>query len=421
MRGIPLGWETDSQTVFGFDKPPHSPGGLITYDGDAPLCTIAPTGSGKGRDFLIPLLLTYPGPLIVIDLKGELSAVAARARIEMGQAVHVLDPFGVTGRETDRLNPFDLFSLEGSLLEPDAEMLTSLLGEGHSSKDPFWSDIVSGLISGLIAYLATCEPPERRNMKALRDLLYNDDTTFNLAVLLDTKGKHMPSYAYAEIAAYLQHADPPTRPSVLATARSYLKAMNTDPVTACMADSTISLRGVVEGLPQTIFITVPPEKLKSHRFLLRAWVAVLLTAVMRRREIPERRTLFVLDEAAQLGTFDPLLTAATLLRGYGVQLISVWQDLAQMKSLYPQDWSSILNNSAVLLAFGFGHYSACREYADVLGLDAGDLMRLDPDEAALSGRGEGTRKVRRLNYLKDEMFRGLADPNPYYRRHAAGR
>ncbi|QEH36474.1 Conjugal transfer protein TraG [Aquisphaera giovannonii] len=418
MRGIPLGWESNSPSVFGFDRPASSSGEIICYDGDAPLCAIAPTGSGKGRDLLIPLLLTYPGPLIVVDLKGELSAVTARARLELGQSVHVLDPFGVTGRESDRLNPFDLFSLEGSMLEPDAEMIASLLGDGHASKDPFWSDTASGLIAGLIAYVATCPPPEPRNMKALRSLLYSDDTTYALAVLLDTKGKAMPSYAYAEISAFLQHADPPTRPSVLATARSYLKAMNTDQVSACLGDSTVSLRGVVEGSPQTVYLTIPPEKLRSHRCLLRAWVAVLLTAVMRRREIPDRRTLFVLDEAAQLGTFDPLLTAATLLRGYGVQLVSVWQDLAQMKSLYPQDWSSILNNSAVLLAFGFGHYSACRDYAEVLGLDAGDLMRLAPDEAALSVRGEGTRKVRRLNYLRDAMFQGLADPNPYYRRHS---
>lgn len=419
--GIHLGWDTGTPSVFGFDKAQPAGNRLISYDGDAPVCVIAPTGSGKGRDFLIPLLLTYSGPLIVIDLKGELSAVTTRARLDMGQAVHILDPFGVTGHVSDRLNPFDLFSLDGSQLEPDAEMLSALFGEGHGSRDPFWSDTAGGLITGLIAYVAGCEPPEKKNMKALRDLLYCDDTDYQLAVLLDTKGKQMPPLAYAEIAAYLQHVDPPTRPSILGTARSFMKATNSDQVSECMGNSSVSLRGVVDGNPQTVFVTIPPEKLKSHRCLLRVWIAVLLTAVMRRKEIPDRRTLFVLDEAAQLGTFDPLLTAATLLRGYGVQLISIWQDLAQLKSNYPSDWSSILNNSAALLSFGFGHFAACREYSEVLGLDAGELMRLGNDEATLSVRGEGTCKVRRLNYLKDELFRGLADPNPYYRRRGTGR
>ena len=34
----------------------------VTYDGDAPLLTCAPTGAGKGRGVLIPKLLSYPGP-----------------------------------------------------------------------------------------------------------------------------------------------------------------------------------------------------------------------------------------------------------------------------------------------------------------------------------------------------------------------
>ena len=46
-------------------------GRLVTYDGEAPLTVIAPTGSGKGRDVLIPMLLTYPGPVIAVDLKAN--------------------------------------------------------------------------------------------------------------------------------------------------------------------------------------------------------------------------------------------------------------------------------------------------------------------------------------------------------------
>lgn len=88
---IPLGHSAGSPNAFGFDKSQPASGELITYDGDSPVCLIAPTGSGKGRDFLIPLLLTYPGAMIVIDLKGELCAVASRRRLDFG-LVHVLDP-----------------------------------------------------------------------------------------------------------------------------------------------------------------------------------------------------------------------------------------------------------------------------------------------------------------------------------------
>jgi hypothetical protein len=52
---IHLGWETGSST-FGFDPPEDAPKTCPnTYDGDAPICVIAPTGAGKGRDFIASL------------------------------------------------------------------------------------------------------------------------------------------------------------------------------------------------------------------------------------------------------------------------------------------------------------------------------------------------------------------------------
>lgn len=183
-----------------------------------------------------------------------------------------------------------MFSLEGSLLEPDAEVLASLLGHGHGSgRDPFWADTASGHVAGVIAYIAACQSSEGRNMKSVRDMLYEDDVDYAIVKLLDEKKASMPPFAYAEMLAYLQHAENQTRPSVLSTARTFLKAINTSQVIECMETSTVSLRDVVSGRPQTIFVTIPPEKLKSHRCLLKVWIAVLLTAVMRRKEIPAQR------------------------------------------------------------------------------------------------------------------------------------
>ena len=417
LKGLLLGRAADGPNSFGFAADASGPpvGSPICYEGDAPTCVIAPTGSGKGRDFLIPNLLTYPGPIIAMDPKGELSAVCGRARRALGQTVHVLDPFGVTGRPGDRLNPFDQFTLPKTMLEPDSEMLASLLGDGHgSAKEPFWPDTASSLIAGLVAYIAACKTRKDQNIQTLRDMLFGDDTSYRLAQLLDDEGKQMPPFAYKAIGAFLEHPESQTRPSVLSTARTFLTAISSDQVAHCLADSTISLSDVMRGTPQSIFITVPPEKLTSHRCLLRLWVGVLLTTVMRRKRVPKQRTLFVLDEAAQLGTFDPLLSATTLLRGFGLQLVMVWQDLAQIKSRYPADWATIVNNSAALLSFGFGHYHAAREYSEVLGLDPGQLASLKPEEAILAMRGDGTRKISRVNYLLEAEFKGMFDPNPYF-------
>src|SRR3546814_1385509 len=68
--------------------------------------------------------------------------------------------------------------------------------------------------------------------------------------------------------------------------------------------SSIDFDAVTRGDPLTIYIVMPPHMLGSHGRLLRLWVGALMTAIMRRRARPEASTLFVLDEAAQLGTFN---------------------------------------------------------------------------------------------------------------------
>ena len=139
----------------------------------------------------------------------------------------------MTGRPSDRLNPFDQFVLPKTMLEPDSEMLASLLGEGHgSTREPFWPDTANSLIAGLVAYIAACKAPKDRNMQTLRNLLLGDQTDYRLAKLLDEEGKKMPPYAYKAIAAFLEHPDTGTRPSVLSTARTFLTAISSDQVCA---------------------------------------------------------------------------------------------------------------------------------------------------------------------------------------------
>ncbi len=422
MERILLGRESAAPSTFGFDvHRPSAAGDLIAYEGEAPITVVAPTGSGKGRDFLIPLLLTHTGPVLVVDLKGELSAVTARRRRKMGHQVAVIDPFGITGKPSDRLDPFELFRLPGSIVECDAEMFAAMLNQGHGSDDdPFWDDTGSSLIAGLIALWSSMPNIGSSGLAFLRDQLFGDDAIYNIAVLLDMFGK-VNEFGYREVAGFLQHPEKETRPCVLAVARTFLRSLTAPQVLACLENPTVTLMDVRDGAPLDIFLTIPPEKVISHAGLLRLIVGTLTTTILRRTEMPEQRTLMIVDEAAQLGReFAPLLTASTLMRGYGLQLVTAWQDLAQMKSRYKADWPTLLNNSGAVLTFGMGHWAAAKDAAEVLGWEPTDLLKLKPDEAVLAVRGEMTRKVRRLNYLKDAMFAGLADENPYHARRNKG-
>jgi type IV secretion system protein VirD4 len=213
--------------------------------------------------------------------------------------------------------------------------------------------------------------------------------------------------------AYLKAPEERTRPCILTTAMTYVKALGSSAVAKAVSSSTFDLLDIVHGAPLTIYIVMPPDKLDSHKSLLRMWISVLLTAVSRRTAIPQRRTLFLLDECAQLGSLPLLKQAITLMRGYGLQMWTFWQDLSQLQQLYPIDWRTMLNNSGVLQLFGFAPLAA-REWSDVLGVGADEVRRVNPEEALLMSDEHGLTRCRRLDYLQDTAFSGLFDANPRF-------
>jgi len=211
--------------------------------------------------------------------------------------------------------------------------------------------------------------------------------------------------------AYLSHPAERTRPSVRSTASTYIKVLGSREVSQTLESSSFKLQDIVAGEPISIYIVIPPEKLESHKALLRLWVNTLLTAVISRRKIPPQRTLFLLDECAQLGSLPALKQAITLLRGYGLQIWSFWQDLSQIRLLYPKDWETILNNSAVLQTFGVTNHLMASEWSKVVNWDSQELHDLHPEDALVMIHGEGCRRCRRPDYLTDQAFADHFDPN----------
>jgi type IV secretion system protein VirD4 len=394
---------------------------VIEYTDDSHLMTIAPTGAGKGRSVIIPNLLTYSGPVIVVDPKGENYNVTSKARAKMGQEIIKLDPFGVTDehddRPTDSFNPFDILPFTKNVSD-EARMLAELvMVERMLSKEPFWENWASLLISGLVLFLAYLEEETskyRRSFIGVRDLLYGDDPTYSLAMLLDTLGKKMEPEAYQNIATILSIKADVTRSGVLASAQQFFTIYGTDAMKRVLETTSFDIKRILRGDPISIYIIIPPSKLVSHRSLFRLWVGALLSLFASRKSIPDMNTLFLIDEAAQLGHLEQLQTAKTLLRGYGLQTWSFWQDFSQIKHLYP-NWETMVNNSAVLQVFGAKNHMVAQEFARIVGAEALEVRRIAPDEQILVINGEEPIRSRKFDYLNDERFAGKFSPNPLYK------
>lgn len=414
---LPLAWDCGSHDKprLGFGRTAGSSREmeLLLHDSDSHLITIAPTGAGKGRSGVIPALLTYPGSTLNIDIKGENYLVTARRRRQIGHRVVALDAFGMVVQEADGLNPFDLFTLPGSHPDCDAEMLAELLTGGVPvlSRDLFWDITGRSLLTGLIGLAAEDDDPSRRHLGTVLDALFNDDVDYNIACQLDTHTFRC-ALAQRELAAYLNHESERCRPSVRSTAQTFVKSLGSEAVRRMLSRTTFDLHDWLRGDKIDIFLIFPPDKLESHRPLLRLLVGVLLVVLMRRSSMPASRTLLLIDEAAQLGQLSYLKTALTLLRGYSATVWTFWQNWTQLRASFGDDWETALNNSGVVQAYGMTNGRMAAACAEILGVGANEMLSLGPNEQVLLRPGHGPQVVRRVDYLTDALFAGLFDPNP---------
>jgi type IV secretion system protein VirD4 len=421
-KGLPVGWSNESESAnrskIGFTTSDvrMTAAKILNYLGDGHLMTVAPTGAGKGRSAAIPALLKYPGSTFTIDLKGEAYHVTARRRKQMGHRIVVLDPFHVVLANPDSINPFDLFTLPGGAADTDSEHLAELLcgGQPITNSDLFWERNGKGMLVGLIGLSNEETDPAKRTVGQVLDYLYDDDVEMTIATKLD-KHQFSNTLARQELCAYLQHESDKCRPGVRSTAQCMVKCLGSESVRKALSKTTFDLLGWMRGEPIDIYLIFPPDKLESHRPLLRLILGTFLTVLTRRTQVPEHRTLLLLDEIAQCGTLAHLRTALTLLRGYGVQVWSMWQDLSQLKQLYPTDWETILNNSAVIQVFGLTNGWAAKALAEIMDMPPGDLLGMGRNRQALLRPGEGPLITRRVDYLLDQHFAGLFDANPRYR------
>lgn len=428
--GLLVGWSLESRRArraigFTYGHPLRSPdtGYLdpILLAGEGHLMTIAPTGAGKGTGCIVPALLRYPGAVIVVDPKGENVAITARHRREMGQRVIVIDPMGVTDEGTDTLNPLDAIDIDSADAVDEVAVLAQALGAGaHDERNRYWSSrgmhlLIGTMLQALVEARAHGGPGA--SLLAVRDMI--NDAAADPAAL----ARRMLGSEHAEvqrIARMLNIGAAETLGGIISFSQEMVDFLRGELVQANMAATSFDLDEVTRGTPLSIFLVLPPHMLESHSRLLRLWLGALVSCFTRRRARPPLATLFVLDEAAQLGELPQLRQAITLLRGYGLQTWSFWQDTSQLQLLYPRDWKTMVNNCRVLQCFGALNQVAADGMAELTGFGNGDMvLDLAPDEMILQLAGDEAVVARLPNYLSDPAFAGLFDANPYHDRGRA--
>ncbi|MGO8035204.1 type IV secretory system conjugative DNA transfer family protein [Rhizobium leguminosarum] len=347
----------------------NNSGRLLRYSGPAHLLTMAPTRSGKGVGTIIPNLLTADRSIICIDPKGENAIIAGDAREKFGP-VHILDPFGITGRPTAAFNPMDGFNPAGIDVTEDVSTLADALvfDEPGLSGDAHWNEEAKALIAGLLLHIVASAPNDQRNLSALRRDLTMAPAAFQ-NLLHEMQGTGAINGLIARAAnRHLGKSDREAS-GVLSAAQRHTHFLDSPRMTEVLSRSDFRF-GDLKADKATVFLVLPPDRLAAYSRWLRLLVAQSLTEMARTAPSPHPSAppvLYLLDEFAALGHLAPIERAMGLMAGYGVQLWPIVQDIHQLRATYGQRAGTFLSNAGVLQVFGVNDHDSARLVSDLLG------------------------------------------------------
>lgn len=362
-------------------------GKLMRYDGPAHLLTMAPTRTGKGVGTIIPNLLTSDRSVICVDPKGENAKIAGRARQQFG-SVHVLDPFGVTGKPSAAFNPLDTLDPASLDVAEDASTLADALvfDEPGMAGEAHWNEEAKALISGLLLKIVAAESPGRRHLGTLREYLTMAPESFTALLKRMQESDEAGGLIARAANRHLGKSDREAA-GVLSAAQRHTHFLDSPRMTAVLGRSDFRFADLKRN-NVTVFLVLPPDRLSTYSRWLRLLVSQSLLDMARDPAKPPVPVLYMLDEFAALGHLAPVERAMGLMAGYGVQLWPILQDVHQLRATYGQRAGTFLSNAGVLQVFGVNDHDSARLVSDLLGQETVVFQTmaraLDSDKSGIS-------------------------------------
>lgn len=368
-------------------------GELLTYQGVAPILTVAPSRSGKGSGSIIPTLLSdLQKCVIVIDPKGEAARCTWRARQEIGP-VYTFDPFGICPGAGDRARINPLHDLAGRV--EDAMALAEAICPDDEGGNSHFSSTARTLIRAILLWVAEKDGnlPEARRL-----LTGNAD---QVAALLKDMSDH-PLQAISGPAKSQLARDPREGAAVWSTAGRATEWLDAPAVADGLSASDIDFAAIKDGSdgPATVYIVVPPTMLAAFSALLRLIVTHVIASHARTPTPgPRGSTLLIVDEAAALGRLQSLEMAVAVMPGYGLQPWLIFQDFAQLRAVYQEKCDSIVANAGVVQIFAVTDPETAKKTSDLLGSATLEYM---PEGGS---KGKARQRVARPLLMPEEVLR----------------
>jgi len=357
----------------------------------------APTETHKTSGLAIPALLEWQGPVLVTSVKGDLLAETVARRERLGK-VMIFDPAQVSGMEPSRATPlWGASTWHGAMRVAHWLCAAARTSSGGLQDADFWFATAEKLLAPLLFAAAS----SGKTMSAVVRWLDEGPEANEAAVekLLAEAGEPAALRAWQAT----KNREERQRSSVYTTAEMAIAAFADQRVMEETAGADYTPAALLDGKANTLYLCAPKHEQERLRTLFSTIVQELMAVAYESAAVDgplDPPLLLLLDEAANIAPIPNLDEIASTGAGQGIQLLSVFQDMAQVSTRYGRRAATIVNNHrAKLFGTGISDAETLSYVSRIVG----------PGEFEQRSRNTGERG--RRSQTEGETYRDLAPAN----------
>lgn len=372
---------------------------LLAAEERQSVIVFAPTGTHKTSGMAIPALLEWDGPALVTSVKGDLLKATIERRERMGEAM-VFDPLGVSGVGfvTQATPLWGAETWHGAMQVAHWLCGAARPESGGLQDADFWFATAEKLLAPLLFAAA-------RGGETMADVVRWLDEGPEASGSEVTKLLREAGEPDAELAwQATQNREERQRSSVYTTAEVIVSAFADQRVKTSTKDAEYTPARLLDGGKNTLYVSAPLQEQERLRPMFSMLVQELLNHAYERAAREggpfDPPLLLLLDEAANIAPIPGLDGIASTAAGQGIQLVSVFHDMAQVGTVYGRRAATIVNNHRAKL---FGTGISDPETLDYVSRVAG--------AAEFEQRSRSTGERGRRSETEGKTYRDLAPAN----------
>ncbi|WP_221067525.1 type IV secretory system conjugative DNA transfer family protein [Methylomagnum ishizawai] len=384
----------------------------LSLPGDGHSILIGGAGSGKSAEFLLPNLLKLglDSAALVLDCKGELSAVTMASHAPRNIQAYYINPYGLhTGNPwfipQHRLFPLDYIDPDSPTFTADIRMtMEALIPIQSGTKDDYWEERARLWCAALMKFLAVSfGHVDILEFYRLLNIIKGDFGKFEqiardyiIPLGMDDVTSVVQDILYERREAGRTYA------GVISNIFKNIAWLDDPSLQACFSSQDFSMKILTEPRHR-VFIILPAEYMGIYKSFLR--LLILAGMIYKQRAPQAGRVLFALDEAGQLGYSESIERAYTYGRGAGIRMLAIFQSLGQLSG-YPANGQNVMASASLRLFMGTRDYPTAELVSKSLGERTYEYI--DPKHQAMARQQKAQALLSMLQSNQDPFAAAVA-------------